>query len=129
MSLILQAPKEPGTAHLKRAQDAGRPALPLHRAAAAGNAPLVTQLLQSGTDPCLADGGGKTAYEVAGNKDVRNAMRRHMAAHPQQWDYAAARIPSALDPEKEQAQVRATQACCTTCLNASSTVSHLQCCA
>jgi hypothetical protein len=96
------ATREPGTAHLKRAQE---PALPLHKAAAAGNAPLVSQLLDSGSDPTLVDGGGKTAYEVAANKDVRDAMRRFMAAQPGRWDYAAARIPSALSPDLEDAQV------------------------
>jgi hypothetical protein len=98
--------KSPGQSHLKCAAAAAGPCLTLHRAAAAGNAPLVKQLLEAGTDPTVADRGGKTAYEVALSKDVRDTMRRYMAAEPAKWDYARARIPSGLTEEMEQAQVR-----------------------
>lgn len=45
---------------------------------------------------------GKTAYGVAGNKEVRDAFRRYMAEAPDQWDWAAADVPSALTPEMDQ---------------------------
>jgi len=47
---------------------------------------------------------GKTAYAVASTKGVRDAFRRYMAAAPQQWDWAAADVPSALTPEMDQHQ-------------------------
>ena len=98
-------PKTPGTAHLKCVDNGAPPPPPLHRAAAAGNAARVTELLDSGTDPALHDASGRTAYEVAASKEVRDAMRRFVAAQPERWDYSAARIPSALHPEMEEAQV------------------------
>lgn len=45
---------------------------------------------------------GKTAYAVAANKAVRDAFRRYMAEAPEQWDWAAANVPSALTPEMDQ---------------------------
>jgi hypothetical protein len=99
--------KFPQQSHLKEANKGGMAvALPLHKAASSGNAPLVKQLLQSGADPTVVDGGGKTAYVVAANKAVRDEMRRYMAANPNAWNYAVAQIPSALTEEMEAAQVR-----------------------
>ncbi|KAG9062588.1 hypothetical protein KI688_004890 [Linnemannia hyalina] len=43
-----------------------------------------------------------TAYEVAKDKETRNAFRRAMAKIPDAWDWAGlARVPSALTPEME----------------------------
>ncbi|KAK3836781.1 MAG: hypothetical protein J3R72DRAFT_403097 [Linnemannia gamsii] len=47
------------------------------------------------TKPC-------TAYEVAKDKETRNAFRRAMARKPDAWDWKGlARVPSALTPEME----------------------------
>lgn len=104
------APKQRGDAHLKPPKpEVAAP--PLHRAAAAGNAALVRQLLDSGADPTVVDA-GRVAYEAASSKAVRDEMRRYMAAHPDAWDYAAARVPSALTSEMEQEQVGSATALC-----------------
>ncbi|KAG0277741.1 hypothetical protein BGZ95_005436 [Linnemannia exigua] len=43
-----------------------------------------------------------TAYDVAKDKETRNAFRRAMAGMPDAWDWAGlARVPSALTPERE----------------------------
>lgn len=99
------ASKQRGDAHLKPPRPAAA-APPLHRAAAAGNAALVRQLLDSGADPTVVDA-GKVAYEAASSKAVRDEMRRYMAAHPAAWDYVAAHVPSALTEEMEREQARA----------------------
>ncbi|EIE25625.1 hypothetical protein COCSUDRAFT_83632 [Coccomyxa subellipsoidea C-169] len=89
------------------------PAIPdsgLHVAAKAGDAAKVTQLLEGGEDPTALDARGRPPYAVAADKDVRDAFRRYMAgSDAQDWDWAAAGVPSALTPEME-AQQAARQA-------------------
>lgn len=41
---------------------------------------------------------------MAADKAVRDAFRRYMAGAPEQWDWAAADVPSALTPEMEDQQ-------------------------
>lgn len=77
---------------------------PLSKASKAGDADRVWRLLEAGNDPCVRDSKGRVAYVLAANKDVRDAFRRYMAAHPEQWDYTAAGVPSALTDELEAAQ-------------------------
>jgi hypothetical protein len=104
--------KAPKQSHGKAANKGGSAvALPLHKAAFSGNAALVKQLLQSGADPTVLDGEGKTAYAVAASKGVKDAMRRYMAANPHAWNYGAAQIPSTLTEEMEEAQVRFKPRC------------------
>ncbi|KAG0242435.1 GPI inositol deacylase [Actinomortierella wolfii] len=48
-----------------------------------------------------------TAYDVAKDKETRNAFRRAMAQLPDDWDWVAgAHVPSALTPEMEAEQER-----------------------
>jgi hypothetical protein len=65
--------------------------------------------LDAGADPTIKLG-AHTAYTLAGGKNVRDTLRRFMAAHPDQWDYAAALIPSALTEEMELKQQAAALA-------------------
>ena len=62
----------------------------------------MASLLQDGHDPTVSV--GKTAYAVASDKAVRDAFRRYMATAPEQWDWAAAGVPSGLTPEMEAEQ-------------------------
>ncbi len=71
----------------------------------------MTQLLEGGEDPTAVDARGRPPYAVAADKDVRDAFRRYMAgSDAQDWDWAAAGVPSALTPEME-AQQAARQVC------------------
>lgn len=59
----------------------------------------------STTTASNGNGLGRTAYELAPSKPTRNIFRRATAAHPDWWDWlGAARVPSALTEEMEQAQ-------------------------
>ena len=64
----------------------------------------VTELLEHGSNPMEASSEGRTPYAVATNRACRDAFRRHMGAHPDQWDWAAAGVPSPLTPELEAHQ-------------------------
>lgn len=59
---------------------------------------------EQGHDPSVRDARGRTAYAVASSKAVRDAFRRAMAAAPEQWDWAAAGVPSPLTDELEATQ-------------------------
>lgn len=111
VELIPQAPTQRPAKHQKAPQppplpvpEEPKPAPepPLHQAARKGDAEEIARLLAEGHDPTVAL--GKTAYQVSANKAVRDAFRRHMAAEPDQWDWAAAGVPSPLSPEQEQQQ-------------------------
>ncbi|KAI7755438.1 hypothetical protein M8C21_015903 [Ambrosia artemisiifolia] len=78
--------------------------LPLHEAAKAGNAEKVLELLEQGSDPCVIDERGRTAYRLADGKEVRNTFRRFMALNPDKWDWQAAKVPSPLTKEMEESQ-------------------------
>lgn len=75
----------------------------LHLAAHGGHAALVSLLLRDlQVDPTVENELGKTAYEVAREKDTRNAFRRCMHDFPNMCDWLnAARVPSPLSPEAE----------------------------
>ncbi|KAJ0665698.1 putative ankyrin repeat-containing domain-containing protein [Helianthus annuus] len=78
--------------------------LPLHETAKAGNAEKVLELLEQGSDPCVIDERGRTAYRLAADKEVRNTFRRFMALNPDTWDWQAAKVPSPLTKEMEESQ-------------------------
>ena len=61
----------------------------------------ISQLLQAGSDPAEADPLGRRAYWLCSTKAARDAFRRHMAAHPDAWDWAQAGVHEALTPEQE----------------------------
>ncbi|KAJ0851465.1 putative ankyrin repeat-containing domain-containing protein [Helianthus annuus] len=77
---------------------------PLHEAAKAGNAEKVLELLEQGSDPCVIDERGRTAYRFTAGKEVRNTFRRFMALNPDTWDWQAAKVPSPLTKEMEVSQ-------------------------
>ncbi|KAH7026832.1 hypothetical protein BKA57DRAFT_421727 [Linnemannia elongata] len=52
-------------------------------------------------------GSSFTAYDIAKDKETRNAFRRAMALSPESWDWVGlAHVPSALTPEMEAEQER-----------------------
>ncbi|OIT32135.1 PREDICTED: ankyrin repeat and zinc finger domain-containing protein 1 [Nicotiana attenuata] len=77
---------------------------PLHEAAKCGDSEKVLELLEQGMDPCLKDERGRTPYVLATEKEVRNTFRRFMASNVDKWDWHAAKVPSALTKEMEEAQ-------------------------
>ncbi|KAJ9188428.1 hypothetical protein P3X46_003787 [Hevea brasiliensis] len=79
-------------------------ATPLHKAAHAGDANKVLELLEQGLDPCVKDERGRTPYMLATEKEVRNNFRRFMASNLDRWDWHAAKVPSALTKEMEESQ-------------------------
>ncbi|KAG0366240.1 hypothetical protein BGX24_003791 [Mortierella sp. AD032] len=55
----------------------------------------------------VASGSSFTAYDIAKDKETRNAFRRAMALLPDSWDWIGlAHVPSALTPEMEADQER-----------------------
>ncbi|CAM8935452.1 unnamed protein product [Rhodiola kirilowii] len=76
----------------------------LHEAAHLGKADEVMALLEQGLDPCIKDERGRTPYNVATDKEVRNTFRRFMAANLDKWDWQAANVPSVLTKEMEEGQ-------------------------
>ncbi|KAF9358824.1 hypothetical protein BGX26_000827 [Mortierella sp. AD094] len=104
----------------------------LHLAAQHGQSQIVQQLLEvHGVDPTMTvasfirrtdidpdlisddlidfaiQSKPKTAYEIAKDKETRNAFRRAMAKMPDAWDWIGlARVPSPLTPEMEVKQQR-----------------------
>lgn len=77
---------------------------PLHQAAQSGDAQKVLELLEQGLDPCIKDQRGRTPYMLANDKEVRNTFRRFMASNFENWDWNAAKVPSALTKEMEESQ-------------------------
>lgn len=77
---------------------------PLHEAAKSGNPQKVLELLEEGLDPCIKDERGQTPYMLAMEKEVRNTFRRFMASNIDKWDWHAAKVPSVLTKEMEEAQ-------------------------
>lgn len=71
---------------------------PLHLAAN-NNAPAVVTalLIRADSDPTVANGEGRTAFELAGDRATRDAFRiaRHELGESR-WDWTAAKVPSAI---------------------------------
>ncbi|KAI8590113.1 hypothetical protein BDZ88DRAFT_415590 [Geranomyces variabilis] len=78
----------------------------LHVAATAGQAEMVDFLLTAGADPTkrTEKKSGQRPYDVAADKDTRDAFRRFMARQPDAWDWREARVPGPLTEEMERAQ-------------------------
>lgn len=76
----------------------------LHEAAKSNDANKIMELLEEGLDPCIIDERGRTPYMLATEKEVRNAFRRFMASNIDKWDWNAAKVPSPLTKEMEEAQ-------------------------
>ncbi|CAG0916673.1 unnamed protein product [Notodromas monacha] len=95
--MVVNLPVEDGSTYL------------LHTAAARENGPCVEMLLEIGADPCMKDNRDRVPYQVAVDKESRNAFRRFMGTHPERFDWSNARVPSALtdDLEKQQAAKKA----------------------
>ncbi|OZJ06097.1 hypothetical protein BZG36_01013 [Bifiguratus adelaidae] len=91
-----------------KAADATRFPTLLHIAASSGQPDIVQYLLNTANaNPTIVADNGKTPYEVAKDKETRNAFRRSMAAYPNLWDWmGAAKVPSALTQEMEAEQRR-----------------------
>ncbi|NWJ03585.1 ANKZ1 protein, partial [Crypturellus undulatus] len=73
----------------------------LHVAARAGKAEAVYLLLEAGADPALRDGQEQPPYCVSADKPTRNAFRKFVVDHPDQYDYNRAKVPGPLTPEME----------------------------
>lgn len=80
----------------------------MHVASHYGHPELVRYLLvDAGTDPTLTGAAGvHMAYDLAKDKETRNAFRRVMAEMPEKWDWMRAHVPSALTKEMEEEQGR-----------------------
>ncbi|KAI9104463.1 hypothetical protein DFS34DRAFT_641866 [Phlyctochytrium arcticum] len=77
----------------------------LHVAAAAGSPEVVNFLLTRGANPTLTtEKKSLRPYEVAQDKDTRDAFRRYVHICPDAWDWKEARVPGALTPEMEAQQ-------------------------
>lgn len=62
---------------------------------------------EDGEDVSQPSTGSSTAYDIAKDKETRNAFRRVMALLPEAWDWVGeAHVPSALTPEMEAEQER-----------------------
>ncbi|XP_028848189.1 ankyrin repeat and zinc finger domain-containing protein 1 isoform X2 [Denticeps clupeoides] len=83
----------------------------LHVAAAAGQRGAIRVLLDAGSDPACKDRKGQTPYNVAPEKDTRNAFRKYMAEHPDKYDYGKAQVPAPLtsDIEAKKAEKKKAQ--------------------
>ncbi|XP_048857805.1 ankyrin repeat and zinc finger domain-containing protein 1 isoform X1 [Brienomyrus brachyistius] len=73
----------------------------LHVASAAGQRGAIKLLMDAGSDPASRDIKGRTPYNVAPEKDTRNAFRKFMAENPDKYDYGKAQIPGPLTAEIE----------------------------
>ncbi|KAM8806943.1 tRNA endonuclease ANKZF1 [Eudromia elegans] len=73
----------------------------LHVAARAGKAEAVYLLLEAGADPALRDRQEQPPYCVSADKPTRNAFRKFVVDHPDQYDYVRAKVPGPLTPEME----------------------------
>ncbi|XP_072027233.1 tRNA endonuclease ANKZF1-like isoform X1 [Amphiura filiformis] len=74
----------------------------LHVAAEAGQKLVLWKLLESGADPSVRNKRGQPPYVVSANKEIRNELRRFMAAFPEKYNYTTAQIPSPLTADMEE---------------------------
>ncbi|ORX84980.1 hypothetical protein K493DRAFT_341854 [Basidiobolus meristosporus CBS 931.73] len=81
----------------------------LHLASFESRPDFVTYLIKNGANPATPALYGKTPkvpYDVAKDKNTRNAFRRLMADYPNEWDWKAAHVPSPLTKEMLEEQER-----------------------
>jgi hypothetical protein len=79
----------------------------LHIASSNSHPATIALLLSLGADPTMREQGGQRnlPYDVADDKEVRDAFRRAYAADMTKWDWeGAAGVPSPLTPEMEEQQ-------------------------
>ncbi|KAG5999683.1 hypothetical protein E4U43_001922 [Claviceps pusilla] len=71
---------------------------PLHLAASQNSAPLVLGLLsRAGADPCVGNGEGKTAFELASDRSTRDAFRvARWELGESRWSWDLAKVPGAM---------------------------------
>jgi hypothetical protein len=69
--------------------------LPLHLAASQNSAPMVSALLvKAGANPTIVNGDGKTAFDLAGERNTRDAFRvARFELGEDKWDWVAAHVP------------------------------------
>lgn len=79
----------------------------LHIVSSQGHPELVSLLLRDyDANPTIKNDIGKTAYEIAKDKETRNAFRRCMYDLPEKWSWLMeARVPSGLSLEAEKEQM------------------------
>ncbi|CAG8634375.1 13508_t:CDS:2, partial [Acaulospora colombiana] len=65
----------------------------LHLASSLGHNDIVKYLLIENSDPTILSTRNMTPYDLAKDKETRNIFRRHMADHPEQWDWSSAHLP------------------------------------
>ncbi|KAG5949935.1 hypothetical protein E4U53_005634 [Claviceps sorghi] len=87
---------------------------PLHLAASQNSAPLVLGLLsRAGADPCVKNGEGKTAFELAGDRSTRDAFRvARGELGESKWSWDLAKVPGAMtraEADKREERDRAAQ--------------------
>ncbi|KAH7628652.1 hypothetical protein B0T09DRAFT_288819 [Sordaria sp. MPI-SDFR-AT-0083] len=75
---------------------------PLHLAASQNSAALVTGLLtRAGADPTIPNGDGRTAFELAGDRAIRDAFRvARSELGEEKWDWEAAKVPVGLSRDE-----------------------------
>ncbi|KOS21958.1 VMS1 -like protein [Escovopsis weberi] len=75
---------------------------PLHLAAAQNSAPLVLGILvKARADPTMTNPDGKTAFELTGDRGVRDAFRvARSELGEKAWDWDAAGVPSAMTKDE-----------------------------
>lgn len=78
----------------------------LHFAAVHGSAAVVTALLDVGARPQIQNASEKTAFEVADDREVKEAFRlwRGKSGNEERWNWDLARVPAALTAEQLQAR-------------------------
>ncbi|KAG5983289.1 hypothetical protein E4U55_000367 [Claviceps digitariae] len=84
---------------------------PLHLAASLNSAPLVSGLLsRAGADPCVRNGEGKMAFELASDRATRDAFRvARSELGESKWSWDLAKVPSAItkaEAEKREERER-----------------------
>ncbi|TPX35030.1 hypothetical protein SmJEL517_g02421 [Synchytrium microbalum] len=93
---------QPDIIHTKLADSYGTSLL--HIASQASQPDCVELLLSLGSNPTVKNIRNLRPYDVASDKDTRNAFRRVMYRQPEAWDWKDAHVPSALSPEMEEEQ-------------------------
>ena len=93
---------ETATFHLEPQKSYGHTPTLLHFAAANASAVIVTALLDAGASPQVQNASEKTAFEVAEDRDVKEAFRlwRGRPGNELRWDWDLARVPAALTQEQ-----------------------------
>lgn len=77
----------------------------LHLASSSGHPEIVTYLLSQGADPTTpATKRTLRPYDIAKDKETRDAFRRFVYHNPDEWNWKESHIPGPLTPEMEEQQ-------------------------